>query len=190
MQKIFCTLIIITFLGCSADTENLNNSQFCSDESKVYLDDNGTTIKACDDASIGETGTIDGVIYTIVDELTLRSMVDSDLDVTKVVTSRITNMRSMFKLVPNFNQNINSWDVSSVTDMEAAFKNTTNFNQPIDTWDVSNVTSMKRMFMAAEAINQDLSSWDVSNIENCLNFYKNATQWVLPKPNLDPSCLE
>ena len=117
-------------------------------------------------------------------------MVDSDLDVTKAVTSRITNMRSMFKLVPNFNQNVNSWDVSSVTDMEAAFKNTTNFNQPIDTWDVSNVTSMKRMFMAAEAINQDLSSWDVSNIENCLNFYENATQWVLPKPNLDSSCLE
>lgn len=108
MHKIIYIFITIIILGCSADNENPNITQFCSDESKVYLDDNGITIKACDDASIGETGTIDGVIYTIVDELTLRSMVDSDLDVTKVVTSRITNMRSMFKLVPNFNQNINS----------------------------------------------------------------------------------
>ena len=190
MNKILYILITIIILSCSADNENLNFSQFCSGESKVYLDDNGITIKACDNASIGETGTIDGVTYTIVDEITLRSMVDSNFDVTKVVTSRITNMRSMFKLVPNFNQNISSWDVSSVTDMEAAFKNTTNFNQPIDNWDVSNVTSMKRMFMAAEAINQDLSSWDVINIENCIEFYKNSTQWVFPKPNLDPSCLE
>ncbi len=190
MHKLIYIFITIIILGCSADNENPNITQFCSDESKVYLDDNGITIKACEDASIGETGTIDGVIYTIVDELTLRSMVDSDLDVTKVVTSRITNMRSMFKLVPNFNQNISSWDVSSVTDMEAAFKNTTNFNQPIDNWDVSNVISMKRMFMDAEAINQDLSSWNVINTENCLYFYKNAIQWVLPKPNLDPSCLE
>ena len=190
MHKIIYIFITIIILGCTADNENSDITQFCSDESKVYLDDNGITIKACEDASIGETGIIDGVIYTIVDELTLRSMVDSDLDVTKVVTSRITNMRSMFKLVPNFNQNISSWDVSNVTDMEAAFKNTTNFNQPIDTWDVSNVTSMKRMFMEAQAINQDLSSWNVINTENCLNFYKNATQWVLAKPNLDPSCLE
>ena len=29
-----------------------------------------------------------------------------------------------------------------------------------------------------------------ADTENCLNFYKNATQWVLPRPNLDSSCLE
>ena len=46
MHKIIYIFITIIILGCSADIENPDNSQFCSDESKVYLDDNGITIKA------------------------------------------------------------------------------------------------------------------------------------------------
>ena len=56
----------------------------------VYLADNGITIKACDDANVGDTGVINGVTYTVVDEAMLREMVDNEEDVTKVVTTKVT----------------------------------------------------------------------------------------------------
>jgi len=49
-------------------------------------------------------------------------------------------MGSMFK-VSNFNQNINSWDVSSVTNMEWMLS-FNEFNQPLYNWNVSSVTNM------------------------------------------------
>ena len=36
-----------------------------------YLADNGITIKACNDANIGDTGVVNGVTYTVVDEAML-----------------------------------------------------------------------------------------------------------------------
>ena len=64
------------------------------------------------------------------------------------------------------------------------------FNQPIGDWDVSSVTVMNGMFYNATSFNQDLSSWDVSSISECDGFNVSTPQWTLPKPNLDPSCLE
>ena len=57
----------------------------------VYLAENGITIKACDDANLGDTGVIDGVTYTVVDEAMLRDMVANGVDVTKVVTTLVTS---------------------------------------------------------------------------------------------------
>ena len=34
----------------------------------VYLRENGTTIRACESANIGDVGTIDGIEYTVVSE--------------------------------------------------------------------------------------------------------------------------
>jgi hypothetical protein len=55
---------------------------------------------------------------------------------------------------------------------------------------VSNVTGMIYMFYDTTAFNQNLSSWVVDSVAFCLNFNINTPQWTLPKPNLDPSCLE
>jgi surface protein len=49
---------------------------------------------------------------------------------------------------------------------------------------------MRQMFEYATAFNQDLNSWSVDNVTDCANFNYYAPQWTLPKPNLDPSCLE
>ena len=260
----------------------------------VYLAENGITIKACEDANVGDTGVINGVTYTVVDEAMLRTMVANGEDVTKVATtkvtdmsylfyidsdtnsdfnqnisswdvsnvttmfgmfelaidfnqpigdwdvSKVTTMGHMFQLASSFNQPIGNWDVSSVTYMGAMFYvndsfnqpignwdvsnvtdmgvmfylatsfnqpienwNTSNvtdmggmfqsagvFNQPIGNWDVSNVTGMIYMFYDTTAFNQNLSSWVVDSVAFCLNFNINTPQWTLPKPNLDPSCLE
>ena len=62
----------------------------------VYLAENGITIKAYECAEVGDTGVINGVTYTVVDEAMLRAMVDNEEDVTKVVTTKVTDMEGMF----------------------------------------------------------------------------------------------
>jgi surface protein len=49
----------------------------------------------------------------------------------------------------NFNQALDSWDISNVTDMSGMFKDAENFNQPLDSWDTSNVKDMREMFKGA-----------------------------------------
>jgi hypothetical protein len=41
---------------------------------------------------------------------------------------------------------ISDWDVSKVTNMKSLFNNMQNFNDCIDNWNVSNVTDMQGMF--------------------------------------------
>ena len=130
----------------------------------VYLAENGITIKACEDANVGDTGVINGITYTVVDEAMLIDVVSSGGDVTKVVTTKVINMAGMFTDAEFFNQPIGNWDVSNVTTMRYMFFQATSFNQPIGDWDVSNVTTMYGMFYNADAFNQDIGNWDVSNV--------------------------
>ena len=135
----------------------------------VYLDENGVTIKACESANIGDVGTINGVEYTVVDREMLEQMILNDEDVTKVCTTRITDMSLLIIYSGNdvsFNQDIGNWDVSNVTDMSGMFDSAQSFNQPIGNWDVSNVTDMSYMFKFALSFNQDIGNWDVSNVTN------------------------
>ena len=139
-----------------------------------YLDANGVTIKARDWVTVGKTGQLGGVTYTAVDNTTLKSMADNDEDVTKVVTTLVTDMKELFKDKGTFNQDIGSWDVSSVTNMSGMFKNASLFNQDISNWDVSSVTTMDGMFRSAPAFNQDIGSWDVSRVTNMRYMFYNT----------------
>ena len=130
----------------------------------VYLAENGITIKACEDANVGDTGVINGITYTVVDRFMLRQMIDNEQDVTKVATTKVTDMAGMFTDAEFFNQPIGNWDVSNVTTMRYMFFLAISFNQPIGDWDVSNVTTMYGMFSSADAFNQDIGNWDVSNV--------------------------
>ena len=157
----------------------------------VYLAENGITIKACEDANVGDTGVIDGVTYTVVDEAMLRTMVANGEDVTKVVTTKVTNMENMLSLgfddngniiTNNFNQPIGNWDTSNVTNMLYMFNGAIAFNQPIGSWDVSSVTNMELMFVGT-AFNQDIGNWDVSNVTTMGSMFKNATSFNQPIGN-------
>ena len=137
----------------------------------------------------GDMGVLGGVIYTVVDLSTLNTMISNGDDVTKVVTSLITDMSFMFD-GSSFNQDISSWDTSNVTTMDYMFGENTTFNQPIGAWNVSNVTNITQMFRLAGSFNQDLSNWDVTNVTDCIQFNSLTPQWTLPKPNLPNSCLD
>ena len=112
----------------------------------LFRDENDVTIKAFDYAEVGDTGVINGVTYTIVDETMLRTMVANDEDVSTVCTTKVTDMSALFQSKVNFNGNIITWDVSNVTNMANMFFNTQAFNQDIGAWDVGNVADMSNMF--------------------------------------------
>ena len=173
------------------DDEGDNEVNEPSNCDVVYLASNGVTIKACDDANVGDTGVIDGVTYTVVDEAMLRYKVLFEEDVSKLATTKVTDMRRLFYNELNFNQPIGNWDVSnvtrygsqmfytaynfnrpigdwdtsSVTDMQYMFQFTT-FNQPIGDWDTSSVTDMEGMFAVNRIFNQDIGLWDVRNVSD------------------------
>lgn len=130
----------------------------------IELDANEVTIKAKPGAAAGDQQELNGILYTVVDETMLRSMVANDEDVTAVVTTLVTDMNYLFQLNPTFNQNIASWDVSNVINMSFMFENT-EFNSNISFWNVSNVTSMLYMFNNSP-FNINIENWNVSKVIN------------------------
>ena len=152
----------------------------------VYLADNGITIKACEDANVGDTGVIDGVTYTVVDEAMLREMVGNEQDVTKLATTKVTDMKYMF-YDATFNQPIGNWDVSNVNDMRSMFRNNIAFNQPIGSWDVSNVTYMSGMFQYTTSFNQPIGNWDLSSVTDMEWMFNSADAFNQPIGNWDVS---
>jgi len=75
-------------------------------------------------------------------------------------------MSYMFQETTSFNQDLNSWDVSSVDDMAFMFASATAFNGDVSSWDTGNVTNMRSMFNTATSFNQNIGSWDTSNVTN------------------------
>jgi len=126
----------------------------------IYLDTNGITIR-CENANVGEKGTVNGVEYEVVDRNLLISRRDSGADLTKVCTSKVTDMSSLFS-GKTFNQAIGNWDVKNVTNMYEMFSSST-FNQSLSAWNVSNVTNMSGMF-SYTPFNQPIGNWNTGNV--------------------------
>ena len=122
----------------------------------IYLDENGITIKANDFVKIGYVYNFNGTDYTIVDNDLLIRMIRKKLDLTKVVTSKVTNMEGLFYKNTSFNQDIGNWDTSNVTNMNGMFEVASKFNQNIANWDTSSVTDMGFMFNSASVFNQNI----------------------------------
>lgn len=150
-----------------------------------YLAPNGVTCM-CPEAEIGDTGVVNGILYTKRDKYDIRPenasttctssiyymdflFADENFfneDISTWDVSSVLSMKGMFKNNLVFDQNIGNWDVSNVTDMEDMFNRASNFNGDIGNWDVSNVTNMKKMFYQAAYFNQDIGNWDVGNVTN------------------------
>ena len=72
MKKLLLLLFFIPLVNCSDGEEIIDNVPETTDDTNpVYLDTNGVTIKAKDWAVLGDSGSINGITYTIVDHQTL-----------------------------------------------------------------------------------------------------------------------
>ncbi|MEK9604551.1 MAG: BspA family leucine-rich repeat surface protein [Flavobacteriaceae bacterium] len=160
----------------------------------IYFE-NGTC--KCPNASVGETETIAGTLYTAVNSSTIHDEIENgninlcttlvtdmsnlfqnssfNSDISFWDTSNVTIMRSLFDSASAFNQDIGSWNTSSVTDMSFMFYDASAFNQDIGNWDTSSVTNMRSIFYVAIAFNQDIGNWDTSNVTNMSYMFSNAS---------------
>ncbi len=164
---------------------NETSASWTSDEKPLFpetadcapfrLGNNGVTIFANSEIAVGSMGMLNGVEYTLVDEATLRAMVQDDsVDLSTVVTSRITDMNRLFLSDSAFNRDISNWDVSRVTNMDLMFSGASAFNQNISEWFMNRVTHMFQMFSGASAFNQDISSWEVDSVTDVRGMFSGA----------------
>ena len=135
-------------------------SSFSLTAQDFQLASNNKTI-TCDNASIGDTGSVGGKTYTKVNRSTLVSMISGGQDVSCVCTSGITNMQGLFQNNSNHLIRISvAWDTSNVNEhARAYFKLPDAFNQDIGYWDVSSMNDqngVNQLFDNAGSLNQDL----------------------------------
>ena len=108
----------------------------------------------------------------------------SSIDVSKIDTSRVTNMNGMFAH-SRFTEikNMSLWDTSSVTNMGSMFEyaRVTDYSG-IENWDTSNVTNMAGMFYGI-GTDADLSNWNVCRVTNYEYFSEGTNQ-----PNWGMAC--
>lgn len=81
---------------------------------------------------------------------------------------------SMFKGAINFNQPLDSWDVSEVTSMKSSFENAESFNQDLSNWDTGEVTTFESMFSGASLFNGNIGTWNLKNAVNLTNMFRGA----------------
>ena len=158
MKKlIYLSLTILLVSFTNGNSGILIPESIFDADNPVYIADNGITIKAKEWAKTGATGTIEGLIYTVVDEEMLREILANEKDVSTIATTK-------------------------VTEISAKFYGSETINQVIGNWDVTNVTTVHSMFYGATSFNQDLSAWDFDTVTDCAKFSYDTPQWSMQKP--------
>ena len=177
-MKKFLLILTLTLISCGGgdDVETIENIQTTLSSNKIYFENN---ICKCPQATAGETASINGTNYTVVNNLTIADkIINGNVN---LCTTLVTDMSGGFTgtLTNFFNNNsfdsdISFWDVSNVINMDGMFFEAASFNRDIGGWDVSKVTNMGSMFKDASSFNQNIGNWNTSNVTKMLDFFKNA----------------
>ena len=169
-QTIGSSTVSATIGGTIAVSPDSNTSTSTANSENIYFE-NGTC--KCPNASVGDTATINGVVYTVVDNSTIQGEVNNGN--VNLCTSLVTNVSGLFQQQSSFDGNVSFWDVSNITDMTDMFNGASSFNQDLSNWDVSSVTSFNYMFFGASAFNGNIVNWDISSAQFIHNMFNGAS---------------
>ena len=102
-----------------------------------------------------------------------------NLDIGKWDTSKVTNMENMFFVAEGLtNLDIGKWNTSKVTDMTGMFSRASALtNLDIGKWDTRQVTKMRYMFNGAYSLtNLDIGKWDTSKVTDMTGMFSVASR--------------
>ena len=99
------------------------------------------------------------------------------LDASKIDTSRVKNMFSMFNSSSFAKLDLNTWNTSNVENMKSMFFNTVVTELKIDKWDTSKVKDMSLMFEKSTSLKElNIQDWNTSNVEDMNSMFDYATE--------------
>ncbi|EIG7041425.1 BspA family leucine-rich repeat surface protein [Listeria monocytogenes] len=102
----------------------------------------------------------------------------TELDVSGLDTSAVTNMYSMFNRCSALEElDVSHFDTSSVTNMTTMFQNTFLIRElDVSNFDTSSVTTMQSMFDECNSLEiLDVSNWDTSSVTNMQSMFRYCT---------------
>ena len=118
----------------------------------------------------------------------------TELDLSNLNTSNVTNMGSMFDNCSRLKSlDLSEWDTSNVKDMSLMFDYCSGLTSlDVSEWDTSNVTNMTWMFSNCRNLTSiDVSKWDTSNVRTMnLMFYRCDDLTELDVSKWDTSSLD
>ena len=89
----------------------------CNYFAPIILASNGVTLVAEIGTIAGQSYDYNGVTYEVLNNSGLKNAIIDGDDLSKIITTKVTNMSEMFYNASAFNQDISSWDTSNVTTM-------------------------------------------------------------------------
>ena len=99
------------------------------------------------------------------------------LDASKIDTSRVKNMFSMFNSSSFAKLDLNTWNTSNVENMKSMFFNTVVTELKIDKWDTSKVKYMSLMFERSTSLKElNIQDWNTSNVEDMNSMFDYAVE--------------
>ena len=180
---------IKVFNDALSDQEVLYDFNHLANNGNIYFEED--TCK-CPEGQVGETSTISGTLYTVVDNSTIQNHIASGNF--NLCTTLVTDMSLLFNSNASFNTPIGFWDTSNVTNMRSMFDEATSFNQDIGNWDTSKVTNMNAMFYQAVSFDQNIGQWNTSSVNDmevmfysASSFNQDINAWCVPEINSEPN---
>lgn len=103
--------------------------------------------------------------WNVVNINDMEGLLDCDKSLLSGKTkSETLKILSDIKVLKNFNENIEEWNVLYVTNMKNLFRGCEKFNKPLNNWQLYNVTNMEGMFKGCKSFRQRLK-WKKYKIE-------------------------
>lgn len=138
---------------------------FFQKEGPIYRAENQVTLKATEEAKVGKEYPFEGKRYLVVDDSLLREAIKTEADLSRLITTKVTDMSYLFYMSPLKDPQISEWDVSNVKTMTWMFGLAPIINPDLSHWDTGSVVDFSDMFNGAKKFQGDISKWDTSSGE-------------------------